>query len=237
MAAWPPNRCVASPIFRDPLRAHRFPVSLANVVTLSRLPLLAIIVGMFYLPSTRVRALALVLMVVMLWMDAIDGQIARRRGETSLLGSVLDIASDRIVELVLWVVFASLGLIPIWIPLLILPRGVLVDSLRGVMVAQGVEPFKATTSRLAHLVVQSRTARGLYGVSKFVAFVLLALEHTLRASPPLVTVPASWLTTLHVLAYAASLVALVFCWVRAAPVLAEAWRWSRAPGGPAEPTA
>lgn len=204
-------------------------MSLANAVTLARLPLLALIVALFYAPTFAVRAAALALLVVMLWMDAVDGQIARRRGETSLLGSVLDIASDRIVELVLWVVFAGLGLIPIWIPLLILPRGVLVDSLRGVMVAHGVEPFKATTSRMAQLVVQSRTARGLYGVSKFVAFVLLALEHALRgtAAP---AVPGGWMEVLHGLAYAASLVALVFCWVRGAPVLVEAWRWSRTPG-------
>lgn len=205
-------------------------MSLANAVTLARLPLLALIVGLFYVPSSSVRLAALVLLVVMLWMDAVDGQIARRRGETSLLGSVLDIASDRIVELILWVVFAQIGLIPIWIPLLILPRGVLVDSLRGVMVAQGVEPFKATSSRLAQLVVQSRTARGLYGVSKFVAFVLLALEHALRGSDPLVAVPGAGMEGLHGLAYAASIIALVFCWVRGAPVLMEAWQWSRTPG-------
>lgn len=208
-------------------------MSLANAVTLARLPLLAGIVALFYVPSSAVRALALGLLVVMLWMDAVDGQIARRRGETSLLGSVLDIASDRIVELILWVVFAQLGLIPVWIPLLILPRGVLVDSLRGVMVAQGVEPFKATSSRLAQLVVQSRTARGLYGVSKFVAFVLLALEHALRGTAPLVAVPGGWMDVLHGLAYAASIVALVFCWVRGVPVLIEAWQWSRTPSASA----
>ncbi|MCA0269008.1 MAG: hypothetical protein LCH53_07300 [Bacteroidetes bacterium] len=39
--------------------------------------------------------------------------VARKLGEASLLGSVLDIASDRIVEAVRWVVFAHLGLIPI----------------------------------------------------------------------------------------------------------------------------
>ena len=36
---------------------------------------------------------------------------------------------------------------------LTLPRGVLTDSLRGVMVAEGVEPFQATTSKLAQLLV------------------------------------------------------------------------------------
>ena len=132
----------------------------------------------------------------------------------------------------LWVVFADLGRIPVWIPLLVLPRGVLVDSLRGVLVAQGIEPFRATTSRLAQLVVQSRAARGLYGISKFVAFVLLALGHVLRAPGAasvglLAGLPDVWMGALDLLGFGASVVALVFCWVRGLPVLAEAWRWGQ----------
>lgn len=201
---------------------------MANAITLSRLPLLAVVVALFYLAAPAGQAVALVLLVVLLVLDSIDGMVARRLGETSLLGSVLDIASDRIVEIVLWVVFAHLGLIPIWIPLLILPRGVLTDSLRGVMVAEGVEPFKATTSKLAQMLVQSRASRGAYGVSKFVAFTLLGLLLVLRAYQP----DPAWVTPdvllwTHRLAYAASLVAFAFCWIRAYPVLAEAWRWGK----------
>lgn len=200
---------------------------LANAITLSRLPLLAFVVGLFYGAPPAGVAAALGLLVLLLVLDSVDGMVARRLGETSLLGSVLDIASDRIVELVLWVVFAHLGLIPIWIPLLILPRGVLTDSLRGVRVAQGVEPFKATTSPLAQALVQSRTSRGLYGASKFVAFVLLGLALVLRAYAPVWSLPAEATRWVHRLGYGASLVAFVFCWVRAYPVLAEAWTWMR----------
>lgn len=198
---------------------------MANAITLSRLPLLALVVGLFYLAPPSGVAVALGLLVVLLVLDSVDGMVARRLGETSLLGSVLDIASDRIVEQVLWVVFAHLGLIPIWIPLLILPRGVLTDSLRGVMVAQGVEPFKATTSPLAQKLVQSRASRGLYGASKFVAFVLLGAALVLRAYAPAWPASAEVLRWVHVLGHGASLVAFVFCWVRAYPVLAEAWTW------------
>ncbi|MBE2186274.1 MAG: hypothetical protein IAE99_05825 [Rhodothermales bacterium] len=66
----------------------------------------------------------------------------------------------------------------------------LTDSLRGVMVAEGVEPFQATTSKLAQLLVQSRASRGAYGVSKFIAFTLLGLLLVLRAYQPAPT----WVT-------------------------------------------
>ena len=199
---------------------------MANAITLSRLPLLALVVGLFFGPGPA-RIAALGLLVVLLVLDSVDGAVARRLGETSLLGSVLDIASDRVVEYVLWVAFAHLGLIPLWVPLLILPRGVLTDALRGVMVARGVEPFRVTAgSALGQLLVQSRLSRGAYGVSKFVAFCLLALEWALGAYRDALP----WLTdggmqALHWLALGASLVALAFCWVRAVPVFVEAWRW------------
>lgn len=203
---------------------------MANAITLSRLPLLAVVVALFYLGAPGGLLAALVLLVVLMVLDSVDGMVARKRGETSLLGSVLDIASDRIVEIVLWVVFAHLGLLPIWMPLLILPRGVLTDSLRGVMVAEGVEPFKATTSRLAQLLIQSRASRGAYGVAKFIAFTLLALVLVLRAyAPAQPWISEGVLDVVLRLAFATALVAFAFCWIRAVPVLVEAWRWGTLP--------
>ena len=40
----------------------------------------------------------------------------------------VDIAGDRIVEMALWVIFADLDLIPIWVPLLVISRGAIVDT-------------------------------------------------------------------------------------------------------------
>lgn len=208
---------------------------MANLITLSRLPLLALVVALFYVEGQGPRTAALVLLVVLLVLDSLDGAVARRRGEASLLGSVLDIAIDRIVELVLWVVFAHLALIPIWIPLLVITRGVLVDSLRGVLVARGVEPFQATTSRVAQLVISSRASRGAYGVTKFVAFLLLALLHALRGDAPFVTVPAAWLTVLAWGALSAAVLAVVFSWVRGWPVLQEARNWTPPDSAPSPP--
>ena len=43
-------------------------------------------------------------------LDGVDGYVARKRNETSVFGSIFDIAIDRVVENVLWVVLADLGL-------------------------------------------------------------------------------------------------------------------------------
>ena len=59
---------------------------MANAITLSRLPLLALVVALFYLAGPPGKAAALVLLVLLLVLDWVDGIVARWRGETSLLG-------------------------------------------------------------------------------------------------------------------------------------------------------
>jgi len=79
---------------------------LANWITLSRIPLLGIIIALLYGASATAQLIAAPLILVLILMDTLDGVLARARGETSLLGSVLDIAADRAVEYALWMVFA-----------------------------------------------------------------------------------------------------------------------------------
>ena len=53
--------------------------------------------------------MAVVLLPVLFLMDWFDGYVARTKNQVSDLGSVLDIAIDRVVENVLWLVFAHQG--------------------------------------------------------------------------------------------------------------------------------
>ena len=73
-------------------------MNLANSITLARFPLLILLVWMLYTGGAWGRFLAVPGIVLLIGMDAFDGIVARRRNETSLLGSVLDIAADRAVE-------------------------------------------------------------------------------------------------------------------------------------------
>ena len=109
---------------------------LANWITLSRFPLLLIIVLILYFGSPWVRLGGVGLLFLGLMLDTVDGMVARRTGQTSLFGSVLDIAADRTYELVLWVCFADLRLIPVAIPLIIIARTTLTDSFRSIGVGQ-----------------------------------------------------------------------------------------------------
>lgn len=63
-------------------------------------------------------------------LDGVDGYIARRRNETSKLGEVLDTVADRIIENTFWIYFTTTGRLPLWMPIAVMPRGFITDSLQ-----------------------------------------------------------------------------------------------------------
>jgi len=71
---------------------------LATWITLARLPLLGACLAILYLGSPPVRLVGVALLFVGLLLDTVDGLVARARSETSLMGSVLDIAADRTIS-------------------------------------------------------------------------------------------------------------------------------------------
>jgi phosphatidylglycerophosphate synthase len=153
-----------------------------------------------------------------LLLDTVDGVVPRRTGQASLSGGVLDIAADRTYELVLWVGFADLGMLPTWIPFAILARTTLTDAFRSLGVAQGAAPFDQHRSALGRFLVGSPTMRIGYSVGKVMTFCGLGMARALggfpagsawgRLAPPLLAVAgvALWATVL-------------LCLVRGAPVI------------------
>ncbi|MGM0400319.1 MAG: CDP-alcohol phosphatidyltransferase family protein [Chloroflexota bacterium] len=195
---------------------------MANLITLARFPLLIIIVLLLYAAGATPRLVGVPLLLLLIGMDSLDGIVARARGETSLLGSVLDIMMDRTVELVLWVVYAHLGLISVVIPLVYVVRGTVVDALRGLHVREGETPFGAMRTKIGKWLVASSFMRGIYGASKLVSFAGLATAHALQAYALRGAVSTGLVATSSVVFNVTSWIALGFCLARGLPVVMEA---------------
>lgn len=191
---------------------------LANWITLSRFPLLLVTVLILFGGSTTARLVGVGLLALGLALDTVDGVVARLRGQTSLFGSVLDIAADRTYELVLWVCFAHLGMIPVAIPLIVIARTTLTDAFRSIGVAQGIPPFAQHSSTVGKFLVGSPVTRIGYSVSKIVTFCGLALAQALSGYPAgsaLGDAVDPMMTIFRVTAW----VAVVFCICRGLPVI------------------
>jgi CDP-diacylglycerol--glycerol-3-phosphate 3-phosphatidyltransferase len=194
---------------------------MANTITLARIPLLVVVVLLLYLGSPVVQVATAFLVLVLIFMDTLDGMVARHRQEVGMLGSKLDIAVDRIVELVMWVVYADLNLISVAIPIIVIIRGGLVDTIRSFSLLFGETSFGMMQTKWGRRLVAGGFMRSLYGLSKAVAFCLLALALGLRGlwagTPRADTAEAIWITAVVV-----SWIAAALCVIRGAPVLLEA---------------
>jgi CDP-diacylglycerol--glycerol-3-phosphate 3-phosphatidyltransferase len=194
---------------------------MANTITLARIPLLVGVVLLLYLGSPMVQLFAAFLVLVLILMDTLDGIVARRRQEAGLLGSKLDIAVDRIVELVMWVVYAHLGLISVAIPIIVIIRGGLVDTVRSFSLMWGETSFGMMQTKWGRRLVASGFMRSLYGFAKAAAFCMLALALGLQGLW-VGTPRAGWAEAVWTIAVVLSWIATALCVIRGLPVLVEA---------------
>jgi CDP-diacylglycerol--glycerol-3-phosphate 3-phosphatidyltransferase len=192
---------------------------MANLITLGRLVLLFVLVGLTYSHSLVAQIIAFFLLILIFIMDGLDGWVARRRGEASLFGSLFDIAADRVVENVLWVVLAHQHRVPIWVALVFLVRGLLVDSIRATGAAERQRPFDMARSTLSRFLIAGRFMRIFYAVVKAVAFSWLLL---LPIIAHLVPGPwNAWRGVLETIAMGLILMAVSLCVARGLPVVVE----------------
>jgi CDP-diacylglycerol--glycerol-3-phosphate 3-phosphatidyltransferase len=189
-------------------------IGYANTVSILRMLLCFLVAGLLFVIDANIYWACFFLTIAVIWMDGLDGFLARKFNESSKLGAVLDILCDRVVEQVYWVTFLGLGWLPVWIPLVVIVRGVLVDGIRAVALEQGYTAFGSSTmmkSPMGVLLVSSRFSRWTYAVAKAVAFSLMILTHIVGwDTPELIAV--TWLMVY---------VSVFFCVVRGLPVLVE----------------
>lgn len=192
---------------------------MANIITASRLILLLALVLLAYYAPAPVQQINAPLLALIIMLDGVDGYVARKRRETSVFGAIFDIAVDRVVEIVLWVVLSDLGLIPVWVPLLFIVRGVIVDSIRYAAISEGETAFGMMKSPIGRFVVAGRFMRGLYGTVKALTF-----GWVLLIQPWPVLHPEFWARHEAELAGATMtlvVLAAALCVIRGAPVVVE----------------
>ena len=208
----------------------------ANAITLARFPILLGSLLLLYLGGPWLRLLGVAVMFAGLMLDTVDGIVARRRGQASLLGGVLDIAADRTYELALWICLADLDLVPTVIPLIVAARTSLTDGLRAVGVRQGVPPLAQQRSALGRFLVASSWMRTGYAIAKVTTFCGLGAAFAFSAFPAgsaARDLAAPMTAALQITAW----VTVALCVVRGLPVIASALRPRAVPGAASAPAA
>lgn len=143
---------------------------MANQITFGRCLLLLVLLLVVYWGGPWLQLANAPLIALIIGSDGIDGWVARKRGEESVFGATFDIAADRMVENVLWVVLAHLGFIGVWVPLLFIVRGNLVDAIRSKGAESGTAAFDMMQSPVGRFIVAGKFMRIGYAVVKAVTF-------------------------------------------------------------------
>jgi len=191
---------------------------MANFITLFRFPLLFVYLLCIYFGESSIILWCIPFIIIIFFLDTVDGYVARIRGEANVLGAAMDIATDRTLEIILWMAFADLNLVPVIIPFIVVVRGTMGDAIRSIGVRQGLAAFEQLTHPINKFLVSSRFMRNLYGIFKGLAFALLTLTLWMRAAS------ISYVDLWHFFSLAISWAVIVLNIVRGLPIFIEGYK-------------
>ena len=189
----------------------------ANIVSISRVFIAFIAIGLLFIETKSAYLWSTALTIIAFAMDGVDGYIARKYNQSSELGSVLDIMGDRIVEASYWIAFAVMGWLNILFPIICVTRAFTTDSIRSVALSKGMTAFgdkSMQSTAWGKFICSSKFMRISYAVAKVLAFILLIFVNTpdceicTKFYMPEIAIILAW-------------AAIIFCVVRAIPVVAE----------------
>ena len=113
-------------------------MNLPNLITLSRIPLMFVVVWLMYQTWTGAATLAFWLFIAAAIGDWLDGYIARKRNLISIFGKFMDALTDKIFVVGIMIAFVDLNVVPIYFVLIVLCREFLISGMRMMAAAKGV---------------------------------------------------------------------------------------------------
>jgi CDP-diacylglycerol---glycerol-3-phosphate 3-phosphatidyltransferase len=132
-------------------------MSLAHILSLSRVVAAPIIAVLILAPPGNSYLLAAIVFCVASITDLLDGKLARYSQQASPLGVFLDTTADKVLVSLVLVALAIDNLAPAWIPTVIIGREFLISGLRS---------FAASNNRIisAHIWGKGKTAVTMVGI-------------------------------------------------------------------------
>lgn len=189
----------------------------ANIVSVTRVFVAFAAIGLLYAETMPAYIASVILTIIAFAMDGVDGYIARKYNQSSEWGSVLDIMGDRIVEASYWIAFAVMGWLNILFPIVCIARAFTTDGIRSVALSKGMTAFgekSMQSTAWGKFICASKFMRISYAVAKVAAFVLI-----ITAYIPDLNLEAA--NIIRIVAEILAWIAIIFCVVRAIPVVAE----------------
>jgi CDP-diacylglycerol--glycerol-3-phosphate 3-phosphatidyltransferase len=140
-------------------------INLPNVLTLTRILLIPVFVVLFVMPTPSRSLAAAVVFLIAALTDLLDGYLARRCGQVTKLGRLLDPIADKLLVLSALIVLVQVDRVSALIAILIIAREVAVTGIRAIAATEG-------------FIISAETTGKYKMALQVIAIVLLILEGT-----------------------------------------------------------
>ena len=140
-------------------------LNLPNLITLVRILLIPVFVMLFFTPTPDRSMSAAVIFVVAAITDLLDGYIARRNGQVTKLGKLLDPIADKLLVLSALILLVNIDRVSALVAILVIAREVAVSGIRAIAAGEG-------------FIIQAETTGKYKMTLQVVAITLLILEGT-----------------------------------------------------------
>lgn len=140
-------------------------LNLPNFLTFVRILLIPVFVVIFLAPTPDRSLLAAVVFAVAAVTDLLDGYIARRTGQVTKLGKLLDPIADKLLVLSALILLVNIDRVSAVVALLIIARELAVTGIRAIAAGE-------------HLIIAAEVTGKYKMALQVIAIVLLILEGT-----------------------------------------------------------
>lgn len=114
------------------------PLNIPNALTMLRILAVPVVVVALLGEIPNGDLLAGIVFAAAAFTDGLDGYIARRKGEETTFGKLMDPLADKLLVIAALVSLVSLDRLQAWIAMVIIARELAVTGLRAVAIEQGV---------------------------------------------------------------------------------------------------
>jgi CDP-diacylglycerol--glycerol-3-phosphate 3-phosphatidyltransferase len=122
-------------------------LNLPNLLTLTRILLIPVFVILFATPTPDRSLSAAVIFAVAALTDLLDGYLARRSGQVTALGKLLDPIADKLLVLSALILLVNVDRVSALVAILIIAREVAVTGVRAIAASEGMMIATETTGK------------------------------------------------------------------------------------------
>jgi len=122
-------------------------LNLPNFITLTRILLIPVFVVLFATPTPDRSLSAAIVFIVAAVTDMLDGYLARRNGQVTTLGKLLDPIADKLLVLSALILLLNIDRVSALVAILIVAREVAVTGIRAIAAGEGMVIAAETTGK------------------------------------------------------------------------------------------